>query len=253
MIHQIDKLTVKTFASCSEMSFHAAKDVSVQIKALLSRKQQINMIFASAPSQSEFLKQLVTYKEIEWGKINAFHLDEYINLDENAPQRFGNFLKTAIFGLLPFGNVFYLNGNNPIEQECEYYARLLQHYPPDIVCLGIGENGHLAFNDPHVARFDDSEVIKVVDLDETSRRQQVHDKCFEKLEDVPTQALTLTIPTLLSAPYLFCIVPFKTKAQAVYSTLKGEISENCPASVLRKAPGQAVLYLDNDSSSLLNE
>ena len=117
--------------------------------------------------------------------------------------------------------------------------------------MGIGENGHIAFNDPWVADFDDSEIVKVVKLDEMCRKQQVNDGCFESLDRVPTHALTLTCPTLFSGTHLFCIVPAKTKAQAVKQTLCGEINEKCPATILRKHKS-AVLYLDNDSSSLLD-
>ncbi|MBB4034930.1 glucosamine-6-phosphate deaminase [Dysgonomonas hofstadii] len=251
MILKKDKLTVKIYTTTKEMSVNAARDVSDQIKELLKEKEYINMIFAAAPSQSEFLKELTSHKEIDWSRINAFHLDEYINLSEDAPQRFGNFLKKEIFGLLPFRKIYYLDGNKPIDEECKRYADLLKKYPPNIVCLGIGENGHIAFNDPHVARFDDEEMVKVVVLDEMCRQQQVNDKCFDKLDDVPTEALTLTIPTLLLAQYLFCIVPFRTKAQAVFNTINGKISEVCPASALR-TKDNAVLYLDRDSSALLN-
>lgn len=251
MILRKDKLTVKIYTTTREMSIDAARDVSNQIKELLNQNEYINMIFAAAPSQSDFLKELVKYKEIEWERINAFHLDEYINLHEDAPQRFGNFLKKEIFDLLPFRKIYYLDGNKSTEEECKRYADLLKKYPPNIVCLGIGENGHIAFNDPHVAQFDDEEMVKVVVLDEMCRQQQVNDKCFNKIEDVPKEALTLTIPTLLLAQYLFCIVPFKTKAQAVYNTINGEISEVYPASVLR-IKENTILYLDKESSSLLN-
>ncbi|MBK5720997.1 glucosamine-6-phosphate deaminase [Dysgonomonas sp. Marseille-P4677] len=250
MILKKDKLTVKIYTSTKDMSVSAALDVSSKIKELLSQNEYINMIFAAAPSQSDFFKELITYKDIDWGRINAFHLDEYINLNENAPQRFGNFLKKEIFGLLPFRNIYYLDGNKPIEEECKRYTALLEKYPPKIICLGIGENGHIAFNDPHVANFNDPETVKAVMLDERCRQQQVNDKCFDKIEDVPDKALTLTIPTLLSAEYLFCIVPFKSKAQAVYNMINGEITEACPASILR-TKDNINLYLDKESSSLL--
>ncbi|SBW04236.1 glucosamine-6-phosphate deaminase [uncultured Dysgonomonas sp.] len=250
MIFKKNKLTVKIYTTTKEMSVNAALDVSTQIKELLSQKEHINMIFAAAPSQSEFLKELVSYKDIDWGRINAFHLDEYINLSDDAPQRFGNFLKKEIFGLLPFRNIYYLDGNKPVEEECRRYTALLENYPPDIVCLGIGENGHIAFNDPHVADFNDTETVKAVTLDEMCRQQQVNDKCFARIEDVPKQALTLTIPTLLSARYLYCIVPFKSKSQAVYNMINGDISEACPASILR-TEDDVILYLDKDSASLL--
>lgn len=250
MIFKKNKLTVKIYTTTKEMSVNAALDVSTQIKELLSQKEHINMIFAAAPSQSEFLKELVSYKDIDWGRINAFHLDEYINLSDDAPQRFGNFLKKEIFGLLPFRNIYYLDGNKPGDEECIRYTALLENYPPDIVCLGIGENGHIAFNDPHVADFNDTEMVKAVTLDEMCRQQQVNDKCFVRIEDVPKQALTLTIPALLSARYLYCIVPFKSKSQAVYNMINGDISEACPASILR-TEDDVILYLDKDSASLL--
>lgn len=251
MTFKKDKLVVKAFDTTKEMAIEAANDVANRIGMLLKKHETINMIFAAAPSQSEFLKALIEHKEIEWKRINTFHMDEYIDLKEDAPQRFGNFLKKAIFGVVPFKNVYYLDGNKPIDEECKRYAELLKKYPPHIVCLGIGENGHIAFNDPHVAHFNDQEDIKAVTLDHICRKQQVDDKCFAKIEDVPTQALTLTIPALMQGQYMFCIVPYKTKAEAVYRTLQGEISETCPASVLRTKE-HASLYIDRESAALLH-
>ena len=251
IVRKKDKLTVFFSDSTEEMARKSAKAVAGRILSLLKQKDTINMIFAAAPSQSAFLDQLISYKEIPWDRINALHMDEYIGLDESAPQRFGNFLKQALFSRVNFRNVFYLDGNNLEDGECERYATLLAQYPPDIVCLGIGENGHIAFNDPHVAFFDDAAVVKPVTLDEVCRRQQVDDKCFSRIEDVPTRALTLTIPTLLRGTYMYCIVPFKTKAEAVLRTLSGPVSETCPASVLRTRDG-TYLYLDPDSASLVD-
>lgn len=134
------------------------------------------------------------------------------------------------------------------EAECRRYAALLQAHPCDIVCMGIGENGHIAFNDPHVADFGDKAAVKVVALDETCRQQQVNDGCFARLDDVPTHALTLTIPTLTAPEAVFCIVPAKTKANAVYATLRGGITEACPASILRRH-ANATLYCDADSAA----
>src|SRR5699024_6101849 len=129
----------------------------------------------------------------------------------------------------------------------EQYSNLLQKYPVDIVCMGIGENTHIAFNDPHVADFQDSSLLKVVDLDERSRKQQVHDGCFPTIDEVPVSALTLTIPALLNAKYVFCIVPGKNKADAVYHTLKDSVSETHPSSILRQH-ANATLYLDEESA-----
>jgi len=246
-----DKLTVKIFDSRDSMGQTAADEVRAKIKELLSQKDEISMIFAAAPSQNEFLAALVADKEIDWERVNAFHMDEYIGLDEDAPQRFGNFLKDRIFGKVNFKSVNYLDGNaaDP-EEECRRYSELLQSNTIDVVCMGIGENGHIAFNDPHVAFFDDPKLVKVVELDEKCRTQQVNDGCFETIDEVPTHALTLTIPALMLGENLFCMVPAKTKAEAVKNTVTGEIEEACPASILRTREN-AILYLDQDSSSLL--
>ena len=175
------------------------------------------MIFAAAPSQNDFLEALIDDKTIEWERINAFHMDEYIGLGPDDPQGFGNFLKERIFDKVPFKSIFYINGQSDnLQEECERYAELLDSYPVDIVCLGIGENGHIAFNDPHVAHFNDSERVKIVSLDEKCRVQQVHDGCFSTLDRVPMSAFTLTIPALIAAEYMFCMVPSKTKNIAEY-------------------------------------
>ncbi|MDD4514979.1 glucosamine-6-phosphate deaminase [Massilibacteroides sp.] len=252
MVITKDKLDVRIYPTTKEMSIAAAAQVAERMKTLLEKKDTINALFAAAPSQSEFFRQLVNYKDIDWNRVNAFHLDEYIGLEQNAPQRFGNFLKRELFGQLKFRNVFYLDGSNVLNEECKRYTALLKEYPIDIACIGIGENGHIAFNDPHVADFQDQEVVKAVELDHMCRQQQVNDKCFDDISKVPTHALTLTIPTILSVPYIYCIVPYKGKAKAVYETLNGDISERCPASILRTKE-QTILFLDKDSASLLEE
>ena len=178
-------------------------------------------------------------------------MDEYIGLSADAPQGFGNFLKNAIFSKIPFGKVCCLESTNDPEKECERYAELLKEYPADIVCMGIGENGHIAFNDPHVADFHDSRIVKIVDLDDVCRMQQVHDGCFASIDEVSKQALTLTIPVLTAPKYVFCVVPGKTKAEAVEKTVNGAVSPSCPASILRTHEN-AVLYLDEDSAEKLN-
>ena len=249
--YKVDKLSVEIYENRTLMGEAAARDIKAKITELLTQKQEINMIFAAAPSQNDVLKSLMEDKEIEWNRVNAYHMDEYIGLDKNAPQGFGNFLKTHIFGLVPFKSVNYIDitTTNP-EAEAERYGKLLQENPTDIVIMGIGENGHIAFNDPPVADFNDKKTVKPVKLDEICRQQQVNDGCFESIDKVPTHAMTLTVPTLVRAPYLFCIVPAPTKAKAVYETLNGSIDEHCPASILRMH-GNAKLYLDDQSSKLL--
>ena len=248
---QVDKLRVEIYENRTLMGEAAARDIKAKIAELLSKKAEINMIFAAAPSQNDVLKALVEDTSIEWNRVNAYHMDEYIGLDKDAPQGFGNFLKAHIFGLVPFKSVNYIDitATDP-DAEAARYGALLDANPTDIVVMGIGENGHIAFNDPPVANFKDEKTVKPVKLDEICRQQQVNDGCFASIDKVPTHAMTLTVPTLVRAPYLFCIVPAPTKANAVYETLNGSIDEHCPASILRLQEN-AVLYLDNESSKLL--
>ncbi len=250
-IYNVDRLDVKIADTRLEMGRVAAEDISAKILELQKEKAEINIIFAAAPSQNEVLASLIENKDIDWTKINAFHMDEYIGLAKDAPQGFGNFLKNAIFGKVPFKSVNYINGGaEDISAECERYAKLLKDHPVDIVCMGVGENGHIAFNDPPVADFNDTEVIKKVELDSICRNQQVNDGCFKSIDEVPTHALTLTCPTLFAGKNLFCVVPAITKADAIKAMLKNEISTACPASILREHTS-AVLYCDKDSSSKL--
>lgn len=250
-VFQQDRLQVKIFKTRGEMGMAAAQEIGNKILELQKEKAELNIIFAAAPSQNETLENLIRYPGIDWSRINGFHMDEYIGLRPDAPQNFGNFLRTRLFEKVPFQNVYYINGGaQDIDGECGRYTRLLNGHPVDIVCMGIGENGHIAFNDPPVADFNDPCRMKRVALDSVCRQQQVNDGCFAALDDVPVEALTLTIPTLLSGAHLFCMVPASTKAEAVREMLNGEICTACPASVLRTHPS-AVLYCDKDSSSRL--
>lgn len=246
-----DKLTVKIMPTRTEMGRVAAKDIHDRILALLAEKPEINMIFAAAPSQNDVLKSLTDYADIPWGRINAFHMDEYIGLDKSAPQGFGNFLKAHLFGLVPFRtvNLIDCSATDP-EAESNRYADILRRHPTDIVVLGIGENGHIAFNDPPVADFSDPKWVKPVKLDGVCRQQQVNDGCFARLDDVPAYAMTLTCPTLMRATWKFCIVPAPTKAEAVMRTLTWDIDERCPATILRRSDN-AVLYLEPASAAKL--
>lgn len=244
------KLPVRIYDTRRSMGEAAAADVAACIRELLAVKQEIYMIFAAAPSQNEFLAALAVAPGIEWGRIHALHMDEYVGLPADAPQGFGNFLRAAIFGQVPFASVDYIGTESDPDETCRRYAALLQGIQVDIVCMGIGENGHIAFNDPPVADFNDPLTIKKVALDETCRLQQVHDGCFARIEEVPRYAVTLTVPTMFRARYIFCIVPAPTKANAVRATVCGPISEQCPASILRTHE-HAILYTDSDSAALL--
>ncbi|SEL67435.1 glucosamine-6-phosphate deaminase [Parapedobacter koreensis] len=251
-INKIDSLTIARFDDRPSLGRAAAAAVAANMHELLDqRRESVNVVFAAAPSQNEFLAALVLDKRVDWSRVNAFHMDEYIGLPIAASQRFGNFLKERLFAKLPFRSVNYLDGNaTDPQRECQRYTDLLKQYPTDIACMGIGENGHIAFNDPHIADFNDPAWVKIVDLDLACRQQQVNDGCFKALEEVPTYALTLTVPALMAAQYVYCMVPGINKAPAVYHTLNEEITAAHPATVLREHP-RAVLFLDADSASAL--
>ena len=245
-----DNLSVNVYDTRKSMGAAAASDVAACIKAELAAKQEIYMIFAAAPSQNEMLEALIAEEGIEWNRIHALHMDEYVNLPSDAPQGFGNFLCRAIFDQVPFASVNLIGTDADSEAACARYDYLLSEHPVDIVCMGIGENGHIAFNDPHVADFNDPLRIKKVDLDNKCRQQQVNDGCFETIDQVPTHALTLTVPTLFNVENAFCVVPTKAKAEAIRKTVMGPIDESCPASIMR-THGNAILYIDTGSASLL--
>jgi glucosamine-6-phosphate deaminase len=250
---QEEHLQIQIYENRNAMGKAAAEDLVFTLRKLLATGENIRMIFASAPSQNEFFAHLTSFTAIDFSRITAFHLDEYIGLNADAPQGFGNFLRGHLFSKLNFGKVHYINGQaKDAEAECERYAALINAAPINIVCMGIGENAHIAFNDPPVANFNDPKLVKIVELDNICRMQQVNDGCFSAIEHVPTHAITLTIPAILRAEKIFCIVPGITKAQAVYNSLKKEISTGYPASILRKKQN-TVLYLDVDSSRLISE
>jgi len=214
---KVDKLEVAVYETREQMGKAAAAFTAGLIRKLLAEKQQINMVFAAAPSQNEFLHALGNMSSIEWSRIRAFHLDEYLGLPREAPQRFSRYLHDRIFSRVPFMEVHYLDpgkGETP-EEICARYRRLLEQHPIHIACIGIGENGHIAFNDPPVADFQDPCMVKVVRLEETCRRQQVHDGCFASLDEVPTHAVTLTVPAIMVAEAVVCVVPSERKKRCI--------------------------------------
>ncbi len=247
-VEQVDKLTVKIYPTREEMGQYAAQEAIEYIKALMEEREELNIIFAAAPSQNDVLRELGN-GGIDWGRINAFHMDEYIGLSVDSDQTFRSYLDKNVFERFGFKSVNYIFNDEKMtpEQICEAYVELLEKHTIDIVFMGIGENGHIAFNDPHIALFNDPERVKIVELDQMCRHQQVNDGCFASIDQVPTHAITLTIPTLLSAKRLFCVVPAPTKANAVEAVCRGEITQECPASILREHEC-ATLYCDYDSA-----
>jgi glucosamine-6-phosphate deaminase len=245
-----DNVNIHVFENRTLLGEAAAAEVAQTIRQLHTTQDAVNIVFAAAPSQNEFLAALLQHS-LDWHRINAFHMDEYLGLGSDAPQSFGYYLKTHCFDKRPFQTVNLLDGlSADARSECFRYSVLLEAFPTDIVCLGIGENNHLAFNDPPVANFRDPETVKVVTLDVDCRQQQVNDGCFPTFEAVPTQALTLTIPALMAGRHLFAMVPGPRKAPAVANTFNNPVTERFPSTILRQHPA-VHLYLDRDSSKLL--
>ncbi|GMA62049.1 glucosamine-6-phosphate deaminase [Alicyclobacillus fastidiosus] len=246
VIKKFDRLNVKILRDRASLGAVAAKEVAEKMKLILSQNEELRMVFAAAPSQNEFLKELTWHKGIDWNRVTAFHMDEYVGLPDKDPRRFSQFLIERLFKYVNPGKIYTIDPMQSANEECHRYGDLIDRAPIDIVCLGIGENGHIAFNDPGVANFSDPHVMKAVQLDIDCRMQQVHDGCFPDLDSVPLHALTLTIPTLMSGHHLFCMVPGSTKRNAVERALFGSLSTECPASILR-AHLDCNLYLDLDS------
>jgi glucosamine-6-phosphate deaminase len=247
-----DQLNVYVYDTRAHMGAAAAQAVAAEIRRLIQEKGRAVGIFASAPSQNEFLASLVEAPQVDWTRVIGFHLDEYLAMDEHAPQSFRKFLIDRLVSKVPMGAFNGLHGEAAdAETAGANYARLLAETPPDFAVLGIGENGHLAFIDPPFCDFNDPATVKVVELDEVCRTQQVHDGAFETLEDVPRRALSLTIPTIMARPRLFAIVPGPAKREAIRATIEGPIETRCPASILRRH-GDAHLFIDRDSAALLS-
>jgi glucosamine-6-phosphate deaminase len=244
----VDALAVRFFPDRGSLGTAAAADAADGIRLGVELKGEANLLLASGNSQLSFLKALREIRGLPWRQVNIFHLDEYVGLAPEHPARFSNFLRRELLDFI-HPRAFYpvWNGSGTPEAAAAEYERLLHVFPADLCVLGIGENGHLAFNDPP-ADFHDPARVRVVELAEASRRQQVGEGHFPRLEDVPKRAVSLTIPALLSARRILAIAPEARKADAVYRALRGPIDPDCPASILRSC-AQARLYLDRESGA----
>ena len=249
---KVNKLDVFVFETREQMGKAAYERYCREVNGMLETQAKIRAIFAAAHSQDDFFACLAADNIIDFSRIEAFHMDEYVNLGRKAPQNFGNFLMNAIFSKKNFGTVHLIN-SEPVDAnaECRRYETLLKAAPMDIVSLGIGENGHIAFNDPDEAKFDDPAWVRITALDDLSRQQQVNDGEFAFIEEVPKSALTLTIPALMSCRAVVGIVPLARKAEAVKNALYGPISEACPASILR-IHDNATLFIDKGAASKID-
>src|ERR1043166_132268 len=247
-----ENLNVYVYKDRESMGKAAASVIAAEIRHAIQERGRAVVILASAPAHNEFLANLAEAPDIDWSRVTAFHLDEYLGMDERAPQSFRRFLIDRLVNRVPLGQFHGLRGEAPDgAAEAKLYAELLAQNPPDFAVLGIGENGHLAFIDPPFCDFNDPEPVKVVQLDEVCRNQQVNDGAFASLDEVPKDALSLTIPTLMSRPKLFAIAPGPAKRQAIKHTVEGPISTSCPASILR-THSDAHLFIDVVSAEYLD-
>lgn len=245
-------LNVHVYDTRARMGVAAAAAVAAELRRLIEARGHAVGIFASAPSQNEFLAELAQSPGIDWPRVIGFHLDEYLGMDDRAPQSFRRFLLDRLVDKVAFGQFNGLRGEaEDGAAESARYAEALAANPPDFAVLGIGENGHLAFIDPPFCDFNDSASVKVVELDEVCRQQQVNDGAFVTLDVVPRHALSLTIPTIMARPKLFAIVPGPAKREAIKNTIEGPVATTCPASTLRQHH-DAHLFIDRDSASLLS-
>jgi glucosamine-6-phosphate deaminase len=234
-------MIVQTFQTTAEMGAAAASDAARRIQELAAARESVPVVFATGASQLETLRALVKIEAVPWRQVIGFHLDEYLGIGPGHPASFRRYLRDELTSLVPFREFHWLQG------DAEEYAAALRANPPLLCLLGIGENGHLAFNDPAEADFADPLDVKLVNLDRECRQQQVNEGWFPTFDDVPARAITLTIPAILRIPELILSVPGSRKAAVVARTLSEEISTACPATILRLHPS-ASLYLDSESS-----
>ncbi|HEV8542257.1 MAG TPA: glucosamine-6-phosphate deaminase [Verrucomicrobiae bacterium] len=247
----VEKLQVQVYGPLDDLAADAALEVNSYLRATLKEKGSAAVVLATGNSQIQFLKKLVALEGVDWSKVTLFHMDEYLGITGDHKASFRHYLRDRVETLVRPKIFQYIRGESDLPlDECERYEALLGAQPIDLCCLGIGENGHIAFNDPPVARFEEKRLIKLVKLDDPCKMQQVREGHFPSLDAVPPYAFTLTIPALCSARKMICISPEKRKADAVKNALRGPVSTVCPASYLR-TQAHCTLLLDHDSASLL--
>lgn len=232
-------------------SAHAAAEAADALRDAIRESGAARLILATGASQFSLLEALVAAPDIDWSRVTMFHLDEYIGMSIEHPASFRRYLRERFVSRVPaLAAAHFVVGDAPdIEAECDRVGALVAAAPVDVACIGIGENGHLAFNDPP-ADFETERPFIIVDLDEKCRRQQLGEGWFRTLDDVPTRAVSMGIRQILASRQIVCTVPDERKAVAVRDTLEGGITNLVPASILRTHPA-CTLYLDDPAASLL--
>ena len=250
---KVEDLPISIYATDKDMGTDAAEEAASVMQTAIKHQGRANIIIATGNSQLTFLEALSRKKGIDWSRVNVFHMDEYVGIAPDHPASFPLFLRWHIIDTVKPRNFFPIVGQaRDPWKTCAQYERLLRNNPADLCALGIGENGHLAFNDPPLARFDETKWVHVVKLADSCKRQQVGEGHFKTIAEVPDEAISLTIPALLAAKRVLAIVPEARKAEIVYQSLNGPVTPLCPASILRQAP-HAHLYLDADSGARIHK
>jgi glucosamine-6-phosphate deaminase len=250
----VDRLAVEIHPTRGDLGRVAAAAAAEYLRLCVASRRAARVVFACAPSQDEFLASLADdlTNPVDWGRVTAFHMDEYVGFGADHPQSFQHYLREHLLSRVEVAAFHPLSAaEKDCAEACARYAELLAELPIDLACMGVGENGHIAFNDPPVADFDDTARVKMVTLAGECIQQQVNDGCFRSAAEVPKRALTLTVPVFRAARRLSIHVPGARKAAAVRAMLEGPIGASCPASILRLHPN-ATLYLDPASASGLS-
>jgi len=243
--------TVRVHADVAALARAAADEAAEAMRAAVAARGVAHAMFATGNSQLAFVEALVHETEgVPWADTVVFHMDEYVGVGPDHPAGFQRWIRQRIVEPAQPRAAYYVEGLGDAEAECARYAGLLRSHPLDLCCLGIGENGHLAFNDPPVADFADPADVKVVELETACRLQQVHEGHFAELAAVPAHAITVTIPALLRAALVLAIVPEARKAAPVCAALRGPIAPSCPASALRTR-AHVTIHLEPESAQLL--
>lgn len=248
----IGRLLTRVYESPESLARAAARHTADIIRDSVARQGRARIVIATGNSQLQFVRALGTEPDVPWPSVTVFHLDEYVGIPADHPASFRRWILGNIQNPLGPESVHYINGEAPDPvAEAARYEVLLRAEPLDLVCMGIGENGHIAFNEPYQADLADTHWVRVITLDARSRTQQVGEGHFPSVDAVPEQAITLTIPALLAPGRIQVVVPERRKAEAVRSTLTMPVSNACPASVLREQDN-AMLFLETESAALLD-
>ena len=248
-----NKLHVLEYENRDLLGRSAATAVADLMRRVIAEKGKVRMVFASAMSQTDFLKYLGEEPDIDWKKVYAFHLDDYVDFPSDHEQSFSRFLIDRLFSRVEGANFYPIHSQAPDpDEECRRYAALLEEAPIDIMILGCGESGHLAFIDPPYCDFNDPETFKTSDLDIQTREQMIHDGCFETLDEVPKSAYTMTVPVCLSGLFTIILVPTTLKAKTMKMVIEGPVTTDVPGSILQTKEN-AWLLIDKDSGALLTK